>query len=153
MTASRSGSTRPASITMRARSIRAWSERSSFSSLMKRITRAALILASTLAALALGAGAFVGSGIYDIGADDHHTRIVLALIERLRDRSIEVRARNIEVPELQSGARIAAGARSYAALCVSCHLAPGTTKSALRPGLYPHPPNLAQAREAVGLAG
>jgi mono/diheme cytochrome c family protein len=111
---------------------------------MKRITRAALILASTLAALALGAGAFVGSGVYDIGADDHHTRIVLALIERLRDRSIEVRARNIEVPELRSGARIAAGARSYAALCVSCHLAPGTTKSALRPGLYPHPPNLAQ---------
>jgi mono/diheme cytochrome c family protein len=111
---------------------------------MKRVTRAALILASTLAALALGAGAFVGSGVYDIGADDHHTRIVLALIEQLRDRSIGVRARAIEVPELDDAARIAAGARQYAALCVSCHLAPGVTKSDLRPGLYPHPPNLAQ---------
>jgi mono/diheme cytochrome c family protein len=111
---------------------------------MKRIAHAALILASTLAALALGAGAFVGSGVYDIGADDHHTRIVLALIEQLRDRSIGVRARAIEVPELDDAARIAAGARQYATLCASCHLAPGVTQSDLRPGLYPHPPNLAQ---------
>jgi mono/diheme cytochrome c family protein len=29
-------------------------------------------------------------------------------------------------------------------LCVSCHLAPGVTKSELRAGLYPHPPNLAE---------
>src|ERR1700732_3664915 len=121
MRAARSCSTRPEPITMRARSIRAWAARSSFSSLMKRITHAALILGSTLAALALGAGAFVGSGVYDIGADDHHTRIVLALIEQLRDRSIGVRARAIEVPELDDAARIAAGARQYATLCVSCH--------------------------------
>jgi mono/diheme cytochrome c family protein len=40
--------------------------------------------------------------------------------------------------------RIAAGAKYYAALCVGCHLAPGLTKSEIRPGLYPHPPNLAQ---------
>jgi len=32
----------------------------------------------------------------------------------------------------------------YAALCVACHLAPGVTKSDIRTGLYPHPPNLAQ---------
>jgi len=39
---------------------------------------------------------------------------------------------------------IAAGARRYAALCAGCHLAPGVTKSDIRAGLYPHPPNLAQ---------
>ena len=39
---------------------------------------------------------------------------------------------------------VAAGAERYAALCVGCHLAPGVTKSDLRPGLYPHPPNLSQ---------
>jgi mono/diheme cytochrome c family protein len=38
----------------------------------------------------------------------------------------------------------AAGANRYEALCVGCHLAPGVTKSDIRPGLYPHPPNLAQ---------
>jgi hypothetical protein len=37
---------------------------------------------------------FVGSGIYNIGADDFHTKIVLAVIEQLRERSIAVRARD-----------------------------------------------------------
>ncbi|MGC1520814.1 MAG: hypothetical protein WA803_04675 [Steroidobacteraceae bacterium] len=34
--------------------------------------------------------------------------------------------------------------RRYAELCAGCHLAPGVTQSDIRPGLYPHPPNLAQ---------
>jgi mono/diheme cytochrome c family protein len=108
------------------------------------MTHAALVLGGTLAALALGAAAFISSGIYDIGADDHHTRVVLALIAQLRDRSIMVRARAIEVPEVAEAGRIAAGARRYATLCVGCHLAPGVTKSELRRGLYPYPPNLSQ---------
>jgi mono/diheme cytochrome c family protein len=111
---------------------------------MKRIRRAALGVAGAVAAAGVGLGVFIGSGVYNIGADDRHTRIVLALIEQLRDRSIGVRARAIEVPDLADAGRIAAGARSYAALCVSCHLAPGVTKSDLRSGLYPHPPNLSQ---------
>jgi len=111
---------------------------------MKRISRAAFAVAGAVAAAGVGLGVFIGSGVYNIGADDHHTRIVLALIEQLRDRSIGVRARALEVPDLDDAGRIAAGARSYAALCVSCHLAPGVTQSDLRPGLYPHPPNLSQ---------
>jgi mono/diheme cytochrome c family protein len=89
---------------------------------------------------------FIGSGIYNIGADDHHTKIVLALIEQLRERSIAVRARTVDVPnlDLADPKRIAAGAGHYAALCVGCHLAPGVTKSDIRQGIYPHPPNLAQ---------
>jgi len=111
---------------------------------MTPVTRVAFGLAGAVAAAGIGLGAFIGSGVYNIGADDHHTRIALALIEQLRDRSIGVRARAIEVPDLDDAGRIAAGARQYAALCVSCHLAPGVTKSDLRPGLYPHPPNLSQ---------
>ena len=91
-----------------------------------------------------GAAVFVSSGVYNIAADDHHTRVVLALIEQLRDRSIAARARSIEVPDLQDSARILAGAARYAALCVGCHLAPGVNKSPIRAGLYPHPPNLAE---------
>ena len=87
---------------------------------------------------------FVVSGVYNIGADDHHTKIVLAVIEQLRERSIAVRARTIEVPALEDPKRVAAGAERYAALCVGCHLAPGLTKSDIRSGLYPHPPSLAQ---------
>jgi mono/diheme cytochrome c family protein len=112
---------------------------------MRNETKAGLVVAATLVALAVsGAAVFIGSGVYDIGADDHHTKFVLAVIEKLRDRSIEARTRRVEVHTVSDPARIAAGAQHYAALCVSCHLAPGVTKSDLRPGLYPHPPNLAQ---------
>lgn len=110
---------------------------------MKCGPRTALIVAVTLAALALGAALFVASGVYDIGADDHHTRLVLALIGELRERSIAVRARDLRVPDLDASADIAAGARRYAALCEGCHLAPGVGHSLIRSGLYPHPPNLA----------
>jgi mono/diheme cytochrome c family protein len=111
---------------------------------MMRIAKIGLIIAATLVAFATGAAVFVGSGIYNIGADDHHTKIVLAIIVQLRERSIAVRARALEVPNLEDPTRILAGAEHYAALCVGCHLAPGVTKSDIRSGLYPHPPNLAQ---------
>jgi mono/diheme cytochrome c family protein len=107
--------------------------------------RIVLVIAATLAALAVGAVLFIESGYYDIGADDHHTALTLAVIEQLRERSIEVRARAIQVTAVEDPVRIAAGARRYAALCSGCHLAPGAMKSEIRAGLYPHPPNLAQA--------
>jgi mono/diheme cytochrome c family protein len=111
---------------------------------MTGVARTGLTIGATLLVLAIGALVFVGSGVYNIGADDHHTRMVLAIIEQLRERSIAVRARTIEVPDLADPNDIAAGAGHYATLCAGCHLAPGVTKSEVRPGLYPHPPNLAQ---------
>jgi mono/diheme cytochrome c family protein len=111
---------------------------------VNRITTLALGLAVTLAVLSIAAAAFIYSGIYNVGADDHHTRIVLALIGQLRERSIAARASALEVPDLDDPGRIAAGARQYAQHCAGCHLAPGVTRSELRPGLYPHPPNFAQ---------
>ena len=111
---------------------------------MTSVVKMGLVVAGTLAAAALGGALYIGSGIYNIGADDHHTKIVLAIIEQLRERSIDLRARAIDLPDIEDPRRIAAGAERYAALCVGCHLAPGVTKSDIRPGLYPHPPNLAQ---------
>ena len=93
---------------------------------------------------ALGAALFVASGFYNIGADDHHTKTTLALITQLRDRSIQARLGSIQPQLAATPAMIQSGAEHYAALCVGCHLAPGVTKSDLRTGLYPHPPNLAQ---------
>ena len=111
---------------------------------MIRNLKISLVIVTVLAVGVIGAGLFIESGYYNIGADDHHTEIVLAMIEQLRERSIGVRARAVEVPPLEDPKRVIAGAERYAALCVSCHLAPGVTKSDIRPGLYPHPPNLAQ---------
>jgi mono/diheme cytochrome c family protein len=111
---------------------------------MTSIAKVGLVVAGTLAALAIGGFVYIGSGIYNIGADDHHTKIVLAIIEQLRERSISVRAHATDVPNLEDPTRIVAGAERYATLCVGCHLAPGVTKADIRAGLYPHPPNLAQ---------
>jgi len=111
---------------------------------MKAAARIGLGIVFTMATLAGGVAAFIGSGVYDIGADDHHTKLVSAMIETLRERSISVRATFIDVPRLEDPAKIAAGASRYATLCVGCHLAPGISKSTILPGLYPHAPNLAQ---------
>ena len=104
----------------------------------------ALVLVGALVVLALGGVVFIGSGVYNIGADDHHTKLVLALIQQLRDRSIAARSKSIEAHYVEDPQRIALGAQRYAVLCDGCHLAPGVTKSDVRQGLYPHPPNLAQ---------
>jgi len=93
---------------------------------------------------ALGAALFIESGFYNIGADDHHTKAVLALITQLRDRSIETRLGEIKPQLTATPAMIKSDAEHYAVLCVGCHLAPGVAKSDLRAGLYPHPPSLAQ---------
>jgi mono/diheme cytochrome c family protein len=108
--------------------------------------------AGIVAAGLLGVALFVASGAYDIGADDHHLKIVLTLLEQLRERSINSHSRGIVVPAaLDDPQRVDAGARHYAALCVSCHSAPGAGKSEIRTGMYPHPPSLAQEapREAA----
>jgi mono/diheme cytochrome c family protein len=108
----------------------------------------AIIIAGTLGCAALCsiicASLFVESGLYNIGADDHHTKFVFGIIMQLRNRSIEVRSRDIEVHEITDQRRLAAGAQRYSALCSGCHLAPGNPKSDIRTGMYPHPPSLAQ---------
>jgi mono/diheme cytochrome c family protein len=108
------------------------------------VITAALAVSAVLLLSALGAALFVESGLYNIGADDHHTKPVLALITQLRDRSIESRLSSIKPQLTATPEMIRIGAQRYASLCAGCHLAPVATKSDLRSGLYPHPPNLAQ---------
>jgi mono/diheme cytochrome c family protein len=110
---------------------------------MKIATQMGMGIAAVAVLVAIGAAMFIVSGAYNIGADDHHTKLVLGVIEELRERSIAARADSITVPQLEDPAKITAGAAWYSTLCVGCHLAPGVTKSDLRRGLYPHPPNLA----------
>ncbi len=83
-----------------------------------RAPRAYVLILSGVGATILGAaaiaGAVIGTGTYNIGADAAHTRPVHALLETLRDRSIVVRARNITPPsDLGDPERIARGAGLY----------------------------------------
>jgi mono/diheme cytochrome c family protein len=104
----------------------------------------------TLITLAAAAGAFVWSGLYNIGADHPHLRATYILLETLRDRSIEVRAAKLTVPDLSDPAHAIQGAGNYDAMCVGCHLAPGIKETEQSKGLYPAPPNL--STEPVKLA-
>src|SRR5579862_9378475 len=98
---------------------------------MKIGAKMGLGIAAATALVTIGATVFVLSGVYNIAADDHHTKLVLAIIQELRERSIAARADSIAVPQLEDPSKIAAGAARYAALCAGCHLAPGIVKSDL----------------------
>lgn len=113
-------------------------------SLMSRKSLVTMLAAIAVAVLlALG---FIWSGIYNVGADDHHTKPVFALMQSLRERSIHVRSNSLTPPNLEDPQLILKGAGQYAAMCTGCHLAPGMTDSEIRPGLYPQPPDLSKLR-------
>jgi len=111
--------------------------------IMKHIKMAlALLLVFTL-----GVGIFIGSGLYNLGADNPHWKITYALMQATRARSLAYHSSGITVPaNLNDPQLILKGAGQYAAMCTSCHLAPGMKDSGseLRPGLYPQPPNLSK---------
>ena len=100
-----------------------------------------LLLLVATAVILIG---FLWSGLYNVAADDPHTRPVLVMMETLRDHSIHARSRDVEVPKLDDQALVLKGAGQYAAMCTGCHLAPGMAESEIRPGLYPQPPDLSK---------
>lgn len=113
---------------------------------MPFVTRKTLLVLGGLSGAAmLAAAGFVWSGVYNIAADDLHTRPVYALMHTMRERSIAVRANKLHPPpNLNDPALIRQGAGNYNAMCMSCHLAPGMADTELSKGLYPAPPNLSK---------
>ena len=98
-----------------------------------------------VALLVLIGAAAVGiyAGLYNIAADVPHTQPVYWLLETVRDRSVEARARDIVVPnDLKDPNRISRGAGQYADMCSGCHLAPGMKRTEISQGLYPRAPEL-----------
>lgn len=102
-----------------------------------------LTAAGAVAALTIASVAYVG--LINVGADDPHWQPVHSFLNYVRERSIAVRAQDIDVPALNDPALIKAGAGNYNAMCIGCHLAPGVAATELSQSLYPAPPNLAVA--------
>jgi ketosteroid isomerase-like protein/mono/diheme cytochrome c family protein len=103
------------------------------------------ILASVAIAGVLLALAFLYSGFYPIGADRPHTGPVFWALQTLRERSIATRTAGIDVPDLDRSELLLAGGPDYNEMCAGCHLKPGKSSSEMSLGLYPQPPDLAQA--------
>ena len=112
---------------------------------MKRYVLALFVL---LLVLLAGGAAYVYFGVYNVAADDPHWRANYWLLQETRNRSIAVRSADLTPPNLRDPKLILKGAGQYAAMCVTCHLAPGQPDTELRLGLYPQPPNLAHAHIA-----
>ena len=107
-------------------------------------SRTGFILA-VLLILAGFAGVFVYAGVYNVGADAPHSKLVTMTLDEFRERAIARHSRDIVPPaDLKSPRRIAAGAGLYAEMCTGCHLGPGMEKSELSQGLYPPAPELAR---------
>lgn len=113
-------------------------------------------IAGTSIALAVaGAGLAltVHAGLIHVGADRPHHPLVGMLLEWTRERSIMRESSAITPPaNLADPARLRRGAGNYAAMCAGCHLAAGQESSELLVGLYPQPPNLAQAGQSMAIA-
>ena len=99
----------------------------------------------------LGAAALgIYWGAYNVAADDPHSESVYRLLAAVRDRSITVRAADINVPpDLSEPGRIASGAGQYVDMCSSCHLAPGMKRTEISRGLYPRAPELRRGSRAT----
>src|SRR5439155_2288486 len=105
-------------------------------------TRIVLILLLLLAGVA---GIVIYSGVYNVGADVPHSRLVYGLLEQVQERSVANHARSISVPrDLNDPKRISAGAGLYAEMCAGCHLGPGIEPTEISRGLYPSAPELAR---------
>jgi len=103
-------------------------------------------LAAVVVLIVLAGTAFIYSGAYYVGADRPHWPVTSWLLDQARIRSIRAHAAGIAVPaELDDQAKILAGLTHFADHCVACHGAPGVPQTDLAEGLYPRPPNLADA--------
>jgi mono/diheme cytochrome c family protein len=113
---------------------------------VKKHTEYAVVVIAVLTLIAGGLALFAYSGLYNIAADDPHWPLTYNALQTVRERAIDARSKHIQVPNLDNSQLILKGAGQYAAMCASCHLAPGRDNSELREGLYPQPPNLSKVR-------
>lgn len=115
---------------------------------LKRHLPSTAFVLIVLAVIAAFAGVFIYAGIYNIGADAPHSKLVYDTLDTLRERSIASYSKDIKVPaDLNDPKRISAGAGLYNEMCTGCHLGPGVEKSEMSQGLYPQAPELARGND------
>ncbi len=87
---------------------------------------------------------FAYSGLYNVSAISPHSGITDWLLSTTSHASIERRAREVEVPDLEDQALAMAGINDFDSMCAGCHGAPGREPEAMGRGLNPPAPDLAE---------
>lgn len=109
---------------------------------MKRFLLHAAILAALGGVVAFAIAAL---GLYDISATDQHLRPTYHLLRLGMDRSVALRARNLQPPPMDDPRRIARGADLFRDHCVQCHGGPGVAPEPFALALRPHATPLARS--------
>jgi mono/diheme cytochrome c family protein len=88
---------------------------------------------------------FIYMGKYNIAATKPHTKFTEFILNTATEQSIKEHAVGITVPSLDRESMIKTGFDHYNEMCVGCHGAPGVKPFETAKGLYPQPPDLADA--------
>lgn len=98
-----------------------------------------------LMAVAVGAIAFMYSGLYNVAATAPHDPVMRWALHTTMHRSVAARADDIAAPASFDDAQVREGAAHFSETCAMCHGAPGVEPSGVGKGLRPEPPNLKEA--------
>src|SRR3546814_14083810 len=107
---------------------------------MRKHTQHVITVAIVLGVIAIGAAAFAWSGLYNIAADDQHTRPVYAMLTTFRERSIAARVKDLQLPDVTDPARSRQRAGNSNTTGTGCHLPPGLGATEIAKGPDPPPP-------------
>ena len=100
----------------------------------------------------VGVYGFVQSGIFNVAATVKDAPIITWLLHTTMEKSVERRAQNNEVPDINKNEMILAGMSDYVEMCAQCHGEPDKPSGILTQGLNPAPPDLEHLAEAVTAA-
>ncbi len=109
------------------------------------------LLTAFIVALLFGVVA-IFSGIYDVSALSRHGDITNWVMSTTMHASVERRARDIIVPNLDDDELRRAGISDYDAMCIGCHGAPGRDPDPTGQGLNPPAPDLRDSAQNLTIA-
>jgi mono/diheme cytochrome c family protein len=104
---------------------------------MKRLFWSFLVIVGLVI---LAAAAVIWLGLYNVAADAPHWKVTFWILDKAKDRSIEVHSQDIVAPPLQGNALIDRGLPLFHTACRLCHGGPGIKPLEFTAGLYPRPP-------------
>ena len=104
-------------------------------------------LAMSITICLVGVYIFVQSGIFNVAATIKDGPVITWLLHTTMEKSVERRAQNIEVPDINNDEMILAGLSDYVSMCAQCHGEPDKPSSILAQGLNPAPPDLEHLTE------
>jgi len=103
-----------------------------------------VLVVAVIVGLGVIAG-FIYSGLYDVSATSPHGGFANWLMSTTMNASVQRRAKNLSVPDLDDEALQLAGINDFDTMCAACHGAPGRDPQAIGQGLNPPAPDLAES--------